>query len=246
MSQLMSETKAVSELTASEIATMFGLLSLEFLGVSFHDFRRDLEEKEQVMLLRKRGVHEEIVGFSTIMTLDLPIPDRKVKAVFSGDTTVLPQYRSSTGFGVEIGRYFLRTVTRYPHCEVYYVLITKGWRTYKILPFFFFEFSPAHDRNTPERDEAVIRAFGAMKYPKEYHPESGLIIFTKETQRLVPGSIDAIPRESPDKHVRYFLERNPTYLSGTELVCVAPVRESNFTPAFRRILRPPTTQGGSA
>lgn len=244
MNKLFSETKPVSALSATELATMFGLLSIEFLGVSRHDFLQDLEEKEAVMLLRIQDSHGEIVGFSTIMLLELPIASRKVTAVFSGDTTVLPQYRHSTGFGVEIGRYFLSTIESFPGHEVYYVLISKGWRTYKILPFFFKEFSPAYDSVPKHEDKEVIDAFGMMKYPKEYNQSKGLIIFSKETQRLIPGSIDALPRENPDQHIRYFMERNPTYLSGTELVCVAPVRESNFTPAFRRILRPHTQIGG--
>lgn len=238
MSKLFSETKPVTALSASELATMFGLLSLEFLGVSRHDFLRDLEEKESVLLLRTEHSYGEMVGFSTIMSFELPIASRKVMAVFSGDTTVLPQYRHSTGFGVEIGRYFLRAIELFSGHEVYYVLISKGWRTYKVLPFFFKEFSPAYDASPRLDDKEVIDAFGAMKYPREYNPSKGMIIFSKETQRLIPGSIDALPRENPDQHIRYFLEKNPTYLSGTELVCVAPVRESNFTPVFRRILRP--------
>lgn len=237
MSKIFSQTKQIAELTLSERATMFGLLSLEFLGVSRQDFIRDLEEKEVVMLLRKEARDGEIVGFSTLMTFDLPIDGRKVKAIFSGDTTVLEEYRSSTGFGIEIGSYFVKVLGVFPEHEIYYVLISKGWRTYKILPFFFKNYAPKHDTPTSIQDKAVTDAFGSVKYPGDYDPKQGLIMFSKETQRLIPGSIDAVPPHDPDVHTRFYLQKNPTYLSGTELVCVALVNEGNFAPPMIRLLK---------
>jgi len=224
---------------------MLGLLSLEFLGVRREDFTRDLEEKEVVMLLRKAEADGEIVGFSTLMVIDLPVEGRKVKGIFSGDTTVLPEYRSSIGFGVEIGRYFQKIIGDFLDHEIYYTLISKGWRTYKILPFFFKHFAPKHDTELTERDRVVMDSFGRVKYPNEYDSKRGLIMFSKETQRLVPGSIDAVPPNEPDEHTRFFLEKNRTYLSGTELVCVAPVREDNFAPAMLRLLKTSNQKGES-
>lgn len=237
MLKIFSETKKVVDLTPSERAAMLGLLSIEFLGVRREDFTRDLMEKDVVMLLRKNNCDGEIVGFSTLMVLDLPVDGRKVKGVFSGDTTVLDEYRSSTGLGVQIGRYFLNTLESYPEHEIFYILISKGWRTYKILPFFFRKFTPKHDLQTSSEDKSVTDAFGKIKYPEEYDPDSGLIMFSKETQRLVPGSVDAVPPSDPDEHTRFFLERNKAYLSGTELVCVARIHESNFAPALVRLLK---------
>lgn len=236
MATIKSETKRVVDLTPSEKATMLGLLALEFLGTRREDFVRDLNEKEAVALLRS-GSSGEIVGFSTFMLLDLAVGGRKVKAVFSGDTTVLPEFRSSGSIGIELGRYFLKALETFPEYEIYYVLISKGWRTYRVLPFFFKTFSPNPDAATPANDKAVMDAFGAHKYPREYDPAQGLIMFSRETQRLVPGSPDATPPANPDAHTRFFLEKNPTYLSGTELVCVGAVRADNFARPLARLIK---------
>lgn len=243
MSKIFSQTKRVVELTPSERATMFGLLSLEFLGARREDFIHDLEEKDAVALLHSQSCGGEIVGFSTFMLLDLPIEGRKVKAVFSGDTTVLPEFRTSGGIGVELGRYFMKALEAFSEHEIYYVLISKGWRTYKVLPFFFKDFAPRHDTPTSINDKAVIDAFGAVKYPRDYNPDKGLIMFSRETQRLIPGSIDAVPPHDPDLHTQFFLKKNPTYLSGTELVCVGSVRTKNFAPPLIRLLRIPYQKG---
>lgn len=239
MPKILSQTKQIVDLTPSERATMFGLLSLEFLGARREDFIHDLEEKDVVVLLRRETCDGEIVGFSTLMLLDLPVSGRKVKAVFSGDTTVIPEFRSSGGIGVGIGHYFMKALEKFPEHEIYYILISKGWRTYKVLPFFFKNFAPKHDVPISDKDKAVMDAFGSVKYPRDYDPRKGLIMFSKETQRLIPGSIDAVPPQDPDLHTRFFLKKNPTYLSGTELVCVGVVEVANFAPPLVRLIKTP-------
>src|SRR3989344_3688272 len=237
MSLVVGHTKRIVDLSSSERATMFGLLSLKFFGVKREDFIRDLEEKDVVMLLRKESLTGEIVGFSTLMILELSITGRRVKAIFSGDTTVLEQYRTSSGLGIELCRYFMNALKAFPDFEMYYILISKGWRTYKVLPFLFKCFAPCCGEEITPCVQGVMDAFCALKYPLEYNSSRGLIVFPRETQRVMPGSIDAVPLTETDTHIQFFLSKNPTYLSGTELVCVALVDETNFAPGMMRLLK---------
>ena len=233
MTRIMSQTKKVAACSEREKETFYQLLCQGFLGVSWSDFMRDFQEKDAVMILRKEHSEGEIVGWSTLMVLTLSLPGQEVKGIFSGDTAVLPEYRTSTGFGVELGRYFMHVREQFPQHRVYYILISKGWRTYKILPFFFKEFSPRYDKPTSAGDKAVMDAFGKKKYPRHYNPVTGVITFSP--QRLIPGSIDAIPVKL-DAHTQFFLHSNPGYLDGNELVCVARVSPDNFTNALKRLL----------
>lgn len=232
MPHIFSETKSVSACSEEEKETFYRLLCQGFLGASWHDFTRDFEEKEAVMILRKEHGEGEIVGWSTLMTLTLALPGEEVKGVFSGDTAVLPEYRSGTGLGVELVRYFLHSYEQFPRHKVYYILISKGWRTYKILPFFFQDFAPRFDRPTTSYDQMLMDAFGKKKYPRHYHPETGVITFSP--QRVRPESVDAAPAH-PDAHSAFFLRRNPGYLDGHELVCVARIAPDNFTSGARRL-----------
>jgi hypothetical protein len=233
MTHIMSQTKKVAACSEHEKETFYRLLCQSFLRVSWSDFMRDFQEKDAVMILRKEHDEGEIVGWSTLMVLTLSLPDQEVKGIFSGDTAVLPEYRSSTGLGVELSRYFMHVREQFPQHTVYYILISKGWRTYKIIPFFFKEFSPRYDKPTSACDKAVMDAFGKMKYPRHYNPATGVITFTP--QRLKPESVDAIPVKL-DAHTQFFLRCNPGYLDGHELVCVAKVSPDNFTNALKRLL----------
>jgi hypothetical protein len=235
MTQIVSQIQSIHACTEYEKQRFYSLLCQSFLGVSWHDFLRDFNEKESIIILRKEHSEGEIVGFSTLVVLTLPLPSEEVKGVFSGDTVVLPEYRSSTGLGVQLGTYFLRTYEAYPQHKVYYILMSKGWRTYKILPFFFQEFSPSYTHSTPECEKGIMHAFGRAKYSRYYQPEHNIIHFDGEAARLKPESIDALPNKL-DAHTRFYLQANPGYLCGDELVCVARITPANFAPPLRRLL----------
>src|SRR5690242_20782161 len=100
MTHIASQTKKVAACSEQEKEIFYRLLCQCFLGVSWHDFMRDFQEKDAVMILRKEHSEGEIVGWSTLMVLPLTIPspqEAQIKGIFSGDTVVLPEYRSSTG-----------------------------------------------------------------------------------------------------------------------------------------------------
>jgi hypothetical protein len=154
--------------------------------------------------------------------------------VFSGDTAVLPEYRTSFALGQELARHFHHAHDRNPGRPVSYVLISKGWRTYKIMPFFFREFFPRHDAETPPFERALIDAFGQSRYPDRY--DEGVIRFAGEpAPRVRPDGVDADPAKS-DPHTEFFLRVNSRYLEGDELVCVARIHPTNYTGQLRRLL----------
>src|ERR1700730_331019 len=108
MTHIVSQTKKVATCSDYDKETFYQLLCHEFIGVSWDDFMRDFREKDEVMILRKEHSEGEIVGWSTLMVLTLAVPGREVRCIFSGDTAVLPEYRNSTGLGVELSRYFMQ------------------------------------------------------------------------------------------------------------------------------------------
>ncbi len=236
MVEIKHQTLAVGDLTPYDRAAMFQLMEEYYLGVSQETFEYDLAEKEHVMVLRDRTEGDRLVGFSTLMRLDLVVCGNPVKAIFSGDTVVEEQKRNNIGFAYEVTRYFAQTLSDFPGCAAYYVLICKGWRTYRILPFLFRDFTPRFDKPAEQLHRCVMNAFGAKKYPREYNPETGLIVFDGETQRIKPNSAEAISQTRRDKHTSFFAEKNPHHLRGDELVCVAPVTYSNFSTAFNKLL----------
>lgn len=235
MALVTSTTVLVTDLSPGQREQMFRLMDANYLGVDRQTFAADLSEKESVFLL-KEGDSGAVVGFSTVMMLDLAISSGPVKGVFSGDTIVAQEYRRTTGLGVELGRCFRALLQQYPGTPIYWVLTSKGCRTYRLLPFLFLTFSPCYDRPTPPLHRQVRDAFGANKYPQEYDAGTGLVRYRGEAQRLRPGVAEATPERMSDPHTRFFVQVNPEHMRGDDLVCVAEVAEANFSRGFRRLL----------
>lgn len=233
MTTIVSLTKRITELDDAEKAACFALLSSQFLGIRRADFERDLAEKDAVLFLR---CDDAVVGFSTIMTLPLMAGGRRVTAIFSGDTAVDPRFRTSSGPLRELGLYFLETL-RNTDDEVFYILISKGWRTYKLMPALFEEFWPSSRAEArPTLARHVIDAFGAAKYPRSYDAKAGIIRGTPDAPRVRPDGVDSAPPPKLDAHTTFFLRANPRYLAGDELVCAGRVTPDNFAAPLRRVL----------
>lgn len=228
-------TRSVSSLCASERKHMLELMMRYYDGVSREQFNNDLNEKEAVMLMHDSKTLD-IVGFSTFMIIDIEVGNNLIKGFFSGDTVVHADYRKTNTLGVELGKNFLATIKRFPQSQVYWILISKGCRTYRLLPMFFYEWYPRYDKETPSYEKNIIDVFGAKKYPVNYDSVTGRIIFPDGGEALKSGVSDAHEGRRNDPHIQYFIERNPHYMRGDELVCVAKIKVDNFAPLLLRML----------
>ena len=128
--------KKVTHITLNEKQQMYAILSKYFLGTSYDEFTSDLSKKEIAIFIEEEG---QILGFSTLVCseVEVEVEGKAVPIIFSGDTIVEKEYRNSSGLGIEVANYFDRVRERFKGKTVYYLLTTKGWRTYKVLPFFF-------------------------------------------------------------------------------------------------------------
>ena len=216
-------------LTRRDRDGMFALYATFFANVSQTVFERDLDEKDWVVMLRDDS--GAIDGFSTLLRMDI---DGRV-IFFSGDTIVAPHRRTTT----DLGRLWLRHVYSFAATtstrEVYWFLISSGFRTYRFLPIFFHDFHPRFDRATPEL-ASILRGIAMRKFGDAYDASTGIVRLPAPAP-LREGISDATRRAMHDPHVRFFLDANPGHAAGDELACLVRVSDENLTAAGLRMLR---------
>jgi hypothetical protein len=226
------------ELSARDRDAMFVLFNAYFAGVTRAVFERDLDEKEWVIVLRDaRGA---IDGFSTLMRFE----HEGRTIFFSGDTIVAEERRGTP----ELSRLWVnhvRAAARRTDGEVYWFLISSGYRTYRFLPVFFREFHPRFDRHSPEL-AALLDGIATRRFGEAYDRATGIVRLANPSPLRAPHP-DPLPwREGArrvgegrphDPHVRFFLAANPGHARGDELACLVRVAEDNLTPAGARMLR---------
>jgi hypothetical protein len=224
---------------------MFSLLAAHFVGVDRTTFNRDLEDKSCAILLEDDA--GDLRGFSTMVVYESRAAGTPVSVVYSGDTIVDRAWWGSPA----LARTWVRAVRQLaPENEprdVYWLLLTSGFRTYRFLPVFFREFYPRFDAVTPPRDATLLDVLAGERFGQQYDAASGVVRFV-HPQILAPDLV-TLPRHRmtrkntehgpvPDPHIAFFLERNPGFVRGDELVCLTRIDEQNLTPAGRRMARP--------
>lgn len=223
-----SEVRSVAELTARDTEQMFALYRTYFDAVSEPAFRADLLEKDYVIFLF--GEQDQIRGFSTFKL----IPFSLGRALYSGDTIIHHEFWGEQTLPLAFARQAGRIAAAHPGDRLFWFLITKGYRTYRYLPLFFHEYFPRHDRSTPPEIRGVLDELAFGKFGRDYQPASGIVHFAESRGHLRDRWADVRPAMLRKPEVHFFLQRNPGYRQGDELVCIAELKPSNIRPFARR------------
>lgn len=236
----------VTALSRQQRDTMFDLMDQHYDNMSPSTFAADLDEKQWVILLL--DPHTEVLcGFSTQMLLEVAVAGRPIKALFSGDTIVARDRWGDNALASLWGRLALSLIDQFPDTELYWFLLSKGYKTYRFLPLFFHEFYPRQDAATPAWAKEILDALGRKKYPAAYDPTAHVVRASAQKDRLRAGVAAVTAERLRDPHVRFFVASNPGHARGEELCCLAPLTRGNFTSAaYRVISAEPVAVGGVA
>ena len=216
--------------------SMLDLMIAYYDNVREDVFQRDLNSKDWVIRLRCQETGR-LIGFSTQRLLRQTIDDQPVRVLFSGDTIVDRKYWNSPKLAQTWGRFVLRMIDQSQHEPLYWLLLSKGYRTYRFLPLFFHRYSPAVDQATSADLERVRQAFAKRLYGDAFDSTTSVVRAAAiDNYRLHEGVAEITAARCQDPHVRLFLKLNPGHLSGDELCCVAPLERDNFTLAARRVI----------
>src|ERR1700733_14114299 len=235
--KLTADLVASVDLTDRQRETMFALMDRHYDAVSPEVFETDLAEKPWVILISD-PTNGELCGFSTQMMFEVEVEGRSIRALFSGDTIVDRNHWGDQALAHVWGRLALSLIDSHPGVELYWFLISEGYKTYRFLPVFFNEFYPRYDQPTPAVAKTVIDALAVARYPHEYDPQAGVIRAGSGQYRLRRGLADLTPGRLRDDHVRFFEACNSGHVHGDELCCLAPLTRANFTPLAYRVIGP--------
>jgi hypothetical protein len=233
--KLKARLVSMTAVTKQQREAMWALMDRHYENVDPLIFVADLAEKRWVILLFEPA-SEELCGFSTQMLLEATVAGRPVKALFSGDTVVARECWGDSALARVWGRLALSLIDAEPSSELYWFLISKGYKTYRYLPLFFHEFYPRYDVPTPSCVTTLIDALAHRKYGSAYDASANIIRADSSKDRLRRGVAEVSVERLRDPHVAFFIERNPGHAAGDELCCIAPLTRANFTRAGYRVI----------
>ena len=223
-----------TELPPETIGSMYQLMASHYDGVTEAQFAADLAAKQWVILLHDA---EALRGFSTQTLFTHTCEGRTVRIVFSGDTIIDKRHWGSLALPVAWGRLMLSLLAEQPSAELYWLLTSKGYKTYRFLPVFFREFLPSPDQpDTLASAARLLRSAATARFGARFDPTNCILRASPEAQRLRSGIADLDEARLHDPHIAFFQRRNPGHASGEELVCLARFHPDNLTPFILRHL----------
>lgn len=232
------ELRAPSELGADVRDEMYALFTAYYDAVLRTTFEDDLSNKDHVILLR--GADRKLLGFSTLSVHEMGKGAERIRYVYSGDTVMDADY---WGPGYLVRSWFRvagSIKAQQPEMKLYWILLVKGHRTYRILADFFHHFAPRLREASDPALMALRDAFVRMKFGRFFDPSTGLVTFPESRGHLAAHLQDAqdllyLPL------VRDFVKLNPDHSRGVELACIAKLDEDNLKSygkvEFRKGLR---------
>ena len=215
---------------------MFALLAAHFAGVDRATFDRDLDEKSCAILLEDgAGV---LRGFTTMLVYESRVAGAPVSVIYSGDTIVERAWWGSpvlartwigAALNVRADRRTAGRVLAAPHVRVSHLPFPAG-----VLPRLLPALRRGHAASTgraARRARATNGSDVSTTPPRASFDSCGRRCSRRISITLPEGRM-------PDPHIAFFLERNPGFVRGDELVCLTRIDERNLTPAGRRMARP--------
>lgn len=228
-----SKVVPVDVLSEKQISEMFILYSKYYSGTNNSLFYNDLSLKNQVILLQDES--EKIEGFSTVALIETQFEGRPIRALFSGDTIVAHGYWGKNNLAQEWLRYAGGIKREASEIPLFWLLIVKGHRTYRYLDVFSRSYYPTYKVATPAREKNIIDHLSRLMFGSTYDPEKGILHFPESRGHLAEQWADIDQKDLSHPEVRYFLERNPGYRQGDELVCLCELEVENLKPFSQRL-----------
>jgi hypothetical protein len=221
LSKLKARIVPVSDLSFKDEARMFQLMQTYYDDVSREQFLTDLSKKSEVIVLFDK-TDGQIQGFSTLLCLRVDCGEQTFRGIFSGDTIVEKQYWGQRCLGKAFLRFLFMEKLKRPFEPLYWLLISKGYKTYLMMANNFSEYYPRFDKATPAQKKALMDAFYGNLYADNYDAQAGLIKSSGETCKLKAGVAAISPALlKANAKIAFFQTTNPDWQKGSELACLA-------------------------
>jgi hypothetical protein len=223
---LRRQTIKINQLSVELKKEMFELFATYYKDVEYERFLSDLKEKTHSFLFFEKESNK-LMGFSTIFRKEIP-SIAPGKFLFSGDTVIHEKYRGSKGLQKSFFWFILISKLKTPFHPLYWMLMSKGVKTYLLMRKNFKASFPNLNHSTPLKFQDVLDRFYQSKFPEDFLKEKGLITFktkmgsVKSDKEVMAEGI----RINPD--AQFFFNKNPHWENGEELACVAEIRFRDF------------------
>lgn len=219
--------RPLSKFTETDLRQMYSIYQKYYENTRYELFVQDFQKKTGAFLILHPKT-QQIVGFSTVLNCEIKVGQKSHRAVFSGDTIIEKQYWGSRALQFAMFHYLLKLKLKNPFEPIYWMLISKGFKTYLLLANNYASYYP-HPEGGCDHLQPIVEAYCEQYFNGYFDRHEGVLDFGDDYQPLKNEVAPITPEmlENNSK-IRFFEERNPNWRRGTELPCVGELQWRDF------------------
>jgi len=224
----------IHDISIPKMLEMHAVFSQYYHNADLATFIQDMNKKSGVFILKDKTAGR-IVGFSTWNEVEIDYRGKKAIGVFSGDTIVEKEYWGNKAMHTAFAIKMLSTKLLNPSTHVFWLLISKGYKTYLLMTNNFQRFYPRHDQHDVEL-EGLVDQYCNKLYPDYYQADSRILDFG-DGYHALKSDVAAITSSmcAENDNIRFFNERNHEWRRGTEMPCIGEVSASALWHFFMKV-----------
>ncbi|MEQ3635974.1 hypothetical protein [Alcanivorax sp.] len=216
---------SISKVSVPMVRRMYDVYSSYYDNVGLELFCDDMSEKSGVFLVEDKASNR-IVGFSTMKILHFSSGNKIVKGIFSGDTIIEKEYWGSKALHVAFFARLIREKFRHPFRPMFWLLISKGYKTYLLMANNFYNYYPNSNHHC-EKLEGLVDNYCNQLFKPYYCSEKRILDFGEGYTHLKSNvAIISDEMRAQNDKIHFFEQRNPSWERGTELPCIGEVSYS--------------------
>ena len=158
-----------------DIRQMYDIFCRYYGHTDMDTFISDMSKKSGGIMIGRQG-GDRVGGVSTVGSMDMEIGRMKGRGIFSGDTIVEREYWGNRALQIAFFRYVLKEKLKRPMTPLFWLLISKGYKTYLLLANNFHYYYP-HPENSYPQLEPIVRHYCEEMFPGCYDAERGVLDF---------------------------------------------------------------------
>lgn len=212
----------------AQVSSMFQMMQEYYENVDYSRFVDDLKSKDFVIMITSDN---KLCGFSSQVLLQEEFEGKSIQVLFSGDTIIAKKHRNSLALPVAWGRMMLSFLKNEPRKPLYWLLTSKGYRTYKFLPVFFKKYYPNPESIVPSFERGLVKFICSKQFQNKFDTKKMVLRAETGAQCLKATEEEkhsALNKKEPNQ--AFFENLNPGYIKGDELVCIVPFYKENLKP----------------
>ncbi|WP_151813873.1 hypothetical protein [Acinetobacter ursingii] len=226
----------------SQLTEMYLIYEKYYENTKFSIFEADFKKKSGAILIF-HPITNQVVGFSTVVVQHFYLDGKNYTTLFSGDTVIEKEFWGTRALQSTMLKLLIKLRVSYPFNELYWLLISKGYKTYLLLANNYYVYYP-HVKGKHSHLANVIDHYCKSFFSQYYDQKTGLINFGDDYQPL-KGEVAPITDEMRlnNPKIRFFEKMNPTWIEGTELPCIGEIAWKDLARYPMRFFTKPMSKG---